>query len=165
MLSYMTVGIVAALAASATKKKQRNDMQFIYDVATRVRDLHRASWAHRDLKPSNIMYMSTSKKWVLIDFGVSAPIGEEASVRGTAIYAAPELAEAFLGGQQTMESTAAVDAWSLGIIALELLLGQHPLRTFAPRDEVRCPHHVFECVSGGEKCDHGLEQNHPGLFF
>lgn len=107
------------------------------DVSGRVGALHRAGWAHRDLKPGIIMYLPTRLTWVLIDFGVSARIGKAACVRGTALYAAPELAAAYLNGDSSIYTTAALDAWSLGIIALELMLGYPPLGALSDQDSVR----------------------------
>lgn len=109
----------------------------LYDVAVRVWALHRSGWAHRDLKPGNIMFLQKRMRWVLIDFGIAGMIGAPASVRGTALYAAPEVAEASQNKQETMDATAALDAWSLGIIALELVLGYHPLGALSSQDEVR----------------------------
>ena len=111
-------------------------MQLLRDISARVEALHRAGWVHRDLKPGNIMFLPKKLKWVLIDFGVSARIGKAAAVRGTALYAAPELAQAYLNREPSICSTAALDAWSLGIIALELMLGYHPLGTFCDQETV-----------------------------
>lgn len=111
-------------------------MQMLYDVAVIAWALHKSGWVHRDLKPGNITFVQKRMRWVLIDFGIAEIIGEQARVRGTALYAAPEVAEASLNNQTTMDATAAVDAWSLGIIALETLLGYHPLGAFSSQDEV-----------------------------
>lgn len=112
--------------------------QVLLDVAVRIEALHNAGWAHRDLKPGNIMFVRRTMRWVLIDFGVCAPIGSQASVRGTIKYAAPETIVALREDQRTMVSTGAVDAWSLGMIACEMLLGYYPLGPLVSSDEVCC---------------------------
>lgn len=78
--------------------------------------------AHRDLKPDNIMVAGSDPvRLVLTDFG-SARRGSVSrafsSVQMTERYAAPEALNGHLGQQQ--------DWWSLGMILLEILLGEHP---------------------------------------
>ena len=113
------------------------DLPLLRDISGRVAALHRAGWVHRDLKPGNIMYAHDRMTWVLIDFGVSARVGRPASVRGTALYAAPEVAEAFLNQRPSIHTTAALDAWSLGIIALEMMLGYPPLGALSDQQTVQ----------------------------
>jgi eukaryotic-like serine/threonine-protein kinase len=97
---------------------------------------HRAGVIHRDLKPENIMIVSDhdgrSTPRVL-DFGLAkmtGPIGENdatqvqsghsAGVVGTLMYMAPEV----LSGHV---ADARADQYSLGLIAYEMLAGEHPL--------------------------------------
>lgn len=98
----------------------------LLDISVRVIELHRTGWAHRDLKPGNIMLLPKKLKWVLIDFGISARIGEQTPPKCTPMYAAPETAQACLDMADTIEASAAVDAWSLGVIAVELMFGYMP---------------------------------------
>ncbi len=87
--------------------------------------LHRRGVIHRDLKPSNVL-MSHSKEdgyrvWVL-DFGLSLREEEReqsGEAVGTLNYMAPEVLE---GGQASV----AADLYAGGVIAYELLTGQHP---------------------------------------
>ena len=108
----------------------------ICDVAERIDQLHDSGFAHRDLKPGNIMLLPHRLTWVLIDFGISARIGEQAPLQFTHNYAAPETAAAFCQGQSTMMSSAEVDAWALGVIGYEVLVGKHPF-LLTPKDDVR----------------------------
>jgi serine/threonine protein kinase len=87
--------------------------------------LHRAGIQHRDLKPSNILIESeTPLEVVLTDFGSSAlaTMTLLTQVRTTLAYAAPET----LTGMYSRAS----DYWSLGIVMIEILTGQNPLRWF-----------------------------------
>jgi serine/threonine protein kinase len=85
------------------------------------------------------MRLPRTHGWVFIDMGISARIGERASVAFTIPYAAPEAAIACVNGEDVMEVTAALDAWALGVTAFELLVGRRPFGFFTASEEVR-PH-------------------------
>lgn len=111
-------------------------VQVLCDVTGRVEVLHSMGWAHRDLEPGNIMFLSHKLTWVLIDFGVATQLHEAARVRGTPLYATPEVAQAVLKGKGSMRAIAALDTWSLGINGLELMLGYRPLGALSDPDSV-----------------------------
>ena len=113
-----------------------NMLAIVRPVGDAVDAAHRAGVIHRDLKPENIMLVTDhdgrSSPRVL-DFGLAkmtGPIGENeatqvqsgqsAGVVGTLMYMAPEV----LSGHV---ADAKADQYSLGIIAYELLAGEHPL--------------------------------------
>jgi eukaryotic-like serine/threonine-protein kinase len=100
---------------------------------------HRAGVVHRDLKPENIMISGSAAEASsgphvrVLDFGLakmSTPIGEDeqtlvqsghsAGVVGTLMYMAPEVLSGHVADPRA-------DQYSLGIIAWELLAGEHPL--------------------------------------
>jgi predicted Ser/Thr protein kinase len=111
-------------------------LDILRPVCEAVDAAHRAGVVHRDLKPENIMlvrehHMAMAPR--VLDFGLakmSVPIGEDeqtlvqsghsAGVVGTLMYMAPEV----LSGHV---ADARADQYSLGIIAWELLAGEHPL--------------------------------------
>eukprot|EP00892_Ulva_mutabilis_P000987 jgi/Ulvmu1/1088/UM106_0004.1 len=93
------------------------------NISKRLADMHEAGYAHRDLKPANIMWLSCQSRWTIINFGGVERIGQRAPLRFTLAYAAPEVAAASHRNDKRMECRAALDAWSLGVIAFELLTG------------------------------------------
>lgn len=88
--------------------------------------LHRRGILHRDLKPANVLVAGGSVK--VLDFGLSVmrernPTAEDSDTTvGTLAYMAPEI----LLSEPTTERA---DLYSIGVIAYEMLAGQHPFET------------------------------------
>jgi predicted Ser/Thr protein kinase len=111
-------------------------MAILRPVGEAIDAAHSAGIVHRDLKPENIMLVRDHGSLPaprVLDFGLakmSSPIGEDeatfvqsghsAGVVGTLMYMAPEV----LSGHA---ADAKADQYSLGLIAYELLAGEHPL--------------------------------------
>eukprot|EP00892_Ulva_mutabilis_P008118 jgi/Ulvmu1/5679/UM024_0026.1 len=93
------------------------------NVAARLAVMHDAGLVHRDLKPANVMWLPRENRWTVIDFGCVARIGELAPLSFTLAYAPPEVVVAHEAGAAHLEASAALDAWSLGVMAYELLTG------------------------------------------
>jgi serine/threonine protein kinase len=82
--------------------------------------MHANGFTHRDLKPENILIQSQNHRLraaKIADFGTTKfdLSGKMQTYAGSSIYMAPEFWE------QELNYTNAVDMWSFGIIALELL--------------------------------------------
>ncbi len=92
--------------------------------AEAVASAHAAGIFHRDLKPSNII-ISPDDRPGIIDFGLGMQFSRRDShqgeVAGTVAYMAPEQVAG--NAEKTGSHT---DAWALGIILYELLIGGHP---------------------------------------
>lgn len=115
-------------------------LALIRPIAAAVDSAHRAGVVHRDLKPENIMLVRDLHEHSaprVLDFGLAkmaVQAGEDdetlaqgtlqsshsAGVVGTLMYMAPEV----LSGHA---ADARADQYSLGLIAYELLAGEHPL--------------------------------------
>eukprot|EP00892_Ulva_mutabilis_P002569 jgi/Ulvmu1/12312/UM088_0032.1 len=90
-------------------------------IAKRVAELHSLGHVHRDLKPTHALFMPLKADWTIIDFGCACSAGDEQPPAFTLPYAAPEAIEAWYDKEQPMPVSPALDAWSLGIIAVEML--------------------------------------------
>lgn len=102
--------------------------------------MHDNGFTHRDLKPANILVVETSPQWwvKITDFGISKRAEESSplcTVIGTPAYLAPEVRSMQHrprhlgpGGNSTAiqrdSYTNAVDLWSTGVIAYQLLTTQ-----------------------------------------
>ncbi|EFJ46307.1 hypothetical protein VOLCADRAFT_32501, partial [Volvox carteri f. nagariensis] len=89
--------------------------------------LHEQGILHRDLKPENILF-TRNMTFKLCDFGLAIDLRDERAVTraGTLEYMAPE-------DNERLHYTAAVDAWAVGVLAYELLVGRPPFE--APERE------------------------------
>ena len=82
--------------------------------------LHRRGVIHRDLKPSNVLVDDRVR---LLDFGIAVHRGERAHALGTISHIAPEVLE-------DEPPTEAADLYAVGVIAYQMLAGQHPFSGF-----------------------------------
>jgi tRNA A-37 threonylcarbamoyl transferase component Bud32 len=101
-------------------------LQLIERIGDALHALHDEGVVHRDLKPENILLRSKDGSPVLVDFGIARVpdvedvVGREHIV-GTLGYMAPEQLRA-----RAVDGKA--DVYSLGIVLLEWLTGEPPIR-------------------------------------
>jgi serine/threonine-protein kinase len=78
-------------------------------------------FVHRDLKPANIMFDEKTNKLTVTDFGIARTSFErtqQATMAGTPLYTAPEVASGNYGPS--------VDVYSFGVVLLEVFLNEPP---------------------------------------
>jgi len=107
----------------------------VRELAAAIASVHKAGLIHRDLKPENILVRTLQPlDLILTDFGISSVLDATQRLTGTARtlpYASPESLSGVIDAK--------ADYWALGMIMLELALGQHP---FAGLSEAVILHHL-----------------------
>jgi len=99
---------------------------YLHQLLEGVAHLHASGIIHRDLKPANIM-LSRNHQIKIADFGLAKKWKSQLPTTPgmkvvTAWYRAPEI---FLGDPR---AGSAIDLWSIGIIFIELMLGEPPFQ-------------------------------------
>ncbi|MGD2091964.1 MAG: two-component regulator propeller domain-containing protein [Candidatus Aminicenantes bacterium] len=113
-------------------------IHIISQIAHILVNLHREDIIHRDLKPENIMLINKDKDpdYVkLLDFGIArvqsfSHLTESGQVLGTIPYMPPEV---ITDGKPSP----AVDIYSLGVIAYEMITGQKPFTADGPMETMK----------------------------
>lgn len=97
--------------------------QYIAQMASALRYLHRKHVIHRDIKPENIL-VGIHGEIKISDFGwsVHAPNSRRKTMCGTLDYLPPEMVKPS-GDNYYNEK---VDLWSLGVLMYEFLVGEAP---------------------------------------
>ena len=116
-------------------------MQVVKQTAERLKALHAAGYVHRDLKPANVMWLPRENRWTVIDFGCVAPVRSKRRAALSVRYAAPEAVAAHRGGRAMLVEES-LDAWSLGVLAYELLTGAPWTGLLEGNDKVTSPHNA-----------------------
>lgn len=122
--------------------------------------------AHRDIKPANILvqYRSQGSIYVKLgDFGLSRDSSELVTICGTPEYLAPEIYHQFQARadhERQPGYTTAVDIWSLGVVACELIYGLPRYRHWHTKNGVAwCEEIVRELQSNMHRRPNGLGQS------
>jgi serine/threonine protein kinase len=98
------------------------------------------------VKQSNVLWQPRRNRWTLIDFGLVARIGTVAPAGFSLAYAAPEVVRAYRNGARGVLASAAIDAWSLGVLAVELFTNNAALDLMQGKETVRCTAQLHECA-------------------
>jgi aurora kinase len=96
--------------------------QYIAQMASALKYLHKKHIIHRDIKPENIL-VGVYGEIKISDFGwsVHAPTNRRTTMCGTLDYLPPEMLSSY-----DNTYTDKVDLWSLGVLMYEFLVGQAP---------------------------------------
>lgn len=98
--------------------------QYVAQMASALKYLHRKHVIHRDIKPENIL-VGIHDEIKISDFGwsVHAPNRRRATLCGTLDYLPPEMIKS---GSKDNSYDEKVDLWSLGVLTYEFLVGEAP---------------------------------------
>ncbi|CAK7263813.1 spindle assembly checkpoint kinase [Sporothrix epigloea] len=100
--------------------------QYVAQMASALRYLHRKHVIHRDIKPENIL-VGIHGELKISDFGwsVHAPNHRRTTLCGTLDYLPPEMVRPHGNGNDNSYDEK-VDLWSLGVLTYEFLVGEAP---------------------------------------
>ncbi len=101
-------------------------------VAAALAAAHARGIVHRDVKPSNVMVTSAGVK--LVDFGISATVGEADRIGGEVIGTPAYLAPERLGGGPVRPAT---DVYALGLLLYLMLAGRLPWQASTTTEMLR----------------------------
>lgn len=122
--------------------------QYVAQMASALRYLHRKHVIHRDIKPENIL-VGIHGEIKISDFGwsVHAPNSRRRTMCGTLDYLPPEMIKP---GSSDNSYNEKVDLWSLGVLTYEFLVGEAPFEDthiMTQRRIVRCDMEIPSFVS------------------
>ncbi|OAP54020.1 hypothetical protein AYL99_11780 [Fonsecaea erecta] len=105
---------------SSIELDNRDSHTVLTHVSKGLAYIHAKGFTHRDLKPENVLVQLKNHRLLaakIADFGTTKydPSGQMQTYTGTSVYMAPEFWESRLAYSN------AVDMWSLGVMAVELL--------------------------------------------
>ncbi|USW54424.1 Putative serine/threonine-protein kinase, active [Septoria linicola] len=126
--------------------------QYIAQMASALKYLHKKHVMHRDIKPENIL-VGLHGEIKISDFGwsVHAPNNRRKTMCGTLDYLPPEMIKP---GREENWYDEKVDLWSLGVLTYEFLVGEAPFEdtpVMTQRRIARCEMTVPPFVSAEAK--------------
>ncbi len=120
---------LAALMTAGRTFSIPEAVRWVRQACAGLAEAHALGVVHRDLKPHNLFLARQpdgSERLVILDFGVSKLLGDDASLTmtqaslGTPLYMAPEQV------RSAKNVDARTDVWALGIVLFELITGDPP---------------------------------------
>ncbi|KAK7742042.1 spindle assembly checkpoint kinase [Cytospora paraplurivora] len=124
ILEFAGQGELYKLLRKASRFPEWKAAQYVAQMASALRYLHRKHVIHRDIKPENIL-VGIHDEIKISDFGwsVHAPTHRRATLCGTLDYLPPEMIKS---GSKDNWYDEKVDLWSLGVLTYEFLVGEAP---------------------------------------
>ena len=120
ILEYAARGELYKELQKSKRFSERRSATYIASLARALMYCHQKHVIHRDIKPENLL-IGIKGELKIADFGwsVHAPNSRRQTLCGTLDYLPPEMVEG-------RDHDAAVDVWSLGVLAYEFLCGTPP---------------------------------------
>jgi predicted ATPase len=121
---YYTMTLLdnAGTIYEAADTNRPSQISLLLQMLQALQYLHRRGILHRDLKPGNVLVLDNQV--YLLDFGLAleSSFAKTHDAAGTLPYMPPEV----ISGRAVSPAT---DLYSFGVMAYEILLGQHPFNT------------------------------------
>jgi aurora kinase len=148
ILEFAGKGELYKLLRKQTRFPEWQAAQYIAQMASALKYLHKKHVIHRDIKPENIL-VGIHGEIKISDFGwsVHAPNNRRKTMCGTLDYLPPEMLKP---GSSDNYYTEKVDLWSLGVLTYEFLCGEAPFEdtpVMTQRRIARCEMSVPKYVS------------------
>ncbi|KAB8349856.1 hypothetical protein FH972_023869 [Carpinus fangiana] len=123
ILEFAAKGELYKHLRKATRFPELQAAQYIAQMASALKFLHKKHIMHRDIKPENIL-VGIHGEIKISDFGwsVHAPNNRRQTMCGTLDYLPPEMLR---GGTENWYDEK-IDLWSLGVLMYEFLTGEAP---------------------------------------
>lgn len=124
ILEFAGQGELYKLLRKESRFPEWKAAQYVAQMASALKYLHRKHVIHRDIKPENIL-VGIHDEIKISDFGwsVHAPNRRRATLCGTLDYLPPEMIKS---GSKDNTYDEKVDLWSLGVLTYEFLVGEAP---------------------------------------
>ncbi|CAN8097504.1 unnamed protein product [Discula destructiva] len=125
ILEFAGQGELYKLLRKESRFPEWKAAQYVAQMASALKYLHRKHVIHRDIKPENIL-VGIHDEIKISDFGwsVHAPNKRRATLCGTLDYLPPEMVQ--FGNNKDNTYDEKVDLWSLGVLTYEFLVGEAP---------------------------------------
>ena len=126
ILEYASKGELYKHLRKAQRFPEWQAAQYIAQMASALKYLHKKHVMHRDIKPENIL-VGLHGEIKISDFGwsVHAPNNRRNTMCGTLDYLPPEMIKPGSHASENWYSEK-VDLWSLGVLTYEFLVGEAP---------------------------------------
>ena len=115
------------LLNSKENYSMKKRIDWLYQIAIGIEELHNADVVHRDIKPENIFYRKLNNKLYIGDFGISHFKESDLTTKGEKLanfnYASPEQ---LITQKKDYEITKNTDNYSFGLIVNETFTGSIP---------------------------------------
>ena len=130
-MEYFALGDLRKHLLNSARFPELDSCAITQQLLSAVATMHDLDISHRDIKPENIFVVEGGPQWrvKLGDFGSSKRLMDQTILQtlvGTRLYMAPEVSHLLDEDDETGAYSCAIDIWSVGVIAFEMLAGQRP---------------------------------------
>ena len=97
----------------------------MWQILRALSDVHGRNVVHGCLDPSHVVWFETDFCWKLVNLSAASAVGDpiRKNIRGSPVYAAPEVLEAAEQDPGDARSNTSSDMWFFGLIAYGVLTG------------------------------------------